>query len=709
MSDIVSVAAEPWYSRQRFFSILLFAATFFLSVMALYLPNAAAESSLALNKGDVASLDILAPRTLSFESAILTTAQQEESALAVEAIYGPPDANVARDQVQKLGATLAFIESVREDSFASQEQRLADLAALQNINLGQERAIELLGLSSDAWSNVQAESRVILDQIMRSTIRQDQVESARISAQALVSLSLPEQQALIAADLAAAFVAPNSFFSESLTEIAREEARGAVAPIIVTVLADEILVERGQVLSAADRELLEQFGLVDSGTRWQDYVGSAAILVASFLLIFLYFRYQKRSKIDSRTLLFFAILFVIFLFGARFLVVGRAVSPYIYPVAAFGLVVSTIAGTQLAIVLAFSLSLIAAYNFPIPLELSVFYFLGSWVGILVLRSGQRLMSYIWAGLALGLTGVAVVLAFRLPLGTTDLLGIATLVGASLLNGFIAATLTIVLQLAVSSVLGLTTAVQLQELSRPDHPLLQFVLRNAPGTYQHSLQISNLAEQAAERIGANTLLTRVGSLYHDAGKARQPIYFIENQVPGTANPHNDLSPLDSSQIIIRHVSDGLELADKHRLPRRIRDFIAEHHGDLITQYQYGRALEAVEGDKNKVDPNAFRYPGPKPQSRETALVMLADGCEARTRAERPATRDELNLLVRDVIDNRLAAGQLDNTELTMHDLAVVQESFVSTLRGIYHPRINYPKIESAPPTELSAPDDKSKAT
>jgi len=708
MSDIVSVAAEPWYSRQRFFSILLFAATFFLSALALYLPNAAAENSLALNEGDVASLDILAPRTLSFESAILTTAQQEENALAVEAIYGPPDANVARDQVQKLGATLAFIESVREDSFASQEQRLADLAALQNINLGQERAIEVLSLSADAWSNVQAESRVILDQIMRSTIRQDQVESARISAQALVSLSLPEQQALIAADLAAAFVAPNSFFSESLTEIAREEARGAVAPIIVTVLADEILVERGQVLSAADRELLEQFGLVDSGTRWQDYVGSAAILVASFLLIFLYFRYQKRSNIDSRTLLFFAILFVIFLFGARFLVVGRAVSPYIYPVAAFGLVVSTIAGTQLAIVLAFSLSLIAAYNFPIPLELSVFYFLGSWVGILVLRSGQRLMSYIWAGLALGLTGVAVVLAFRLPLGTTDLLGIATLVGASLLNGFIAATLTIVLQLAVSSVLGLTTAVQLQELSRPDHPLLQFVLRNAPGTYQHSLQISNLAEQAAERIGANTLLTRVGSLYHDAGKARQPIYFIENQVPGTANPHNDLSPLDSSQIIIRHVADGLELADKHRLPRRIRDFIAEHHGDLITQYQYGRALEAVEGDKNKVDPNAFRYPGPKPQSRETALVMLADGCEARTRAERPATRDELNLLVRDVIDNRLAAGQLDHTELTMNDLAVVQESFVSTLRGIYHPRINYPKIESAPPTEISAPDDKSKA-
>lgn len=703
MSEILSVAAEPWYTRQRFFSLLLFSATLILAAIALYLPGSAGASNLSLAVGDVASVDILAPRTLSYESVVLTEAQREESASAVEAIYGPPDANVARDQVQRLDAALAFMGAVREDGFASQEQKLEDLAALQNINLGQERAIEILSLSADAWSNIQAESHSILDQIMRSTIRQDQVESARISAQALVSLSLPEQQALIAADLAAAFVSPNSFFSESLTDIAREEARAAVEPITVTLLADEILVERGQVLSEADLEALEQFGLVDSGTRWQDYVGSAAVLAASFLLVFLYFRYQDRSQLDARTLIFIAVMFVIFLYGARFLIQGRAVSPYIYPVAGFGLLISTIAGTQIAVLLSVSLGLLAAYSFPLPLELSIYYMLGAWVGILVLRSGQRLMSYIWAGLALGLTGVAVVLAFRLPGGTTDLLGIATLIGASMLNGFIAATLTIVLQLAVSSVLGLTTAVQLQELSRPDHPLLQFMLRNAPGTYQHSLQIANLAEQAADRIGANTLLTRVGSLYHDAGKARQPIYFIENQVPGTVNPHNDLSPLESSQVIVRHVADGLELAEKHRLPRRIRDFIAEHHGDLITQYQYGRALEAAGGNKDKIDPQNFRYPGPKPQSRETALVMLADGCEARTRAERPATREELNALVRDVIDNRLAAGQLDYTELTMKDLAIIQESFVSTLRGIYHPRINYPKIESAPSAELRAPE------
>jgi len=287
--------------------------------------------------------------------------------------------------------------------------------------------------------------------------------------------------------------------------------------------------------------------------------------------------------------------------------------------------------------------------------------------------------------------VAVLLAYRLPLASTDTFGMLTLIGAAALNGFIVASLTIVLQLFLAQWLGLTTTVQLLELARPDHPLLQFILRNAPGTYQHSLLIANLAEQAAEAIGADTLLTRVGSLYHDAGKARQPHYFIENQVPGSKNPHDALSPKESAKMILAHVPDGLKMAAKHHLPTRIKDFIAEHHGTLITRYQYAKALEAAGGDEKKVNISDFRYPGPKPQSRETALVMLADGCEARTRAERPKTREELRLLVKSVMDNRVAQGQLDETSITMQDLKTTQEVFISGLRGVYHPRLIYPEL------------------
>jgi putative nucleotidyltransferase with HDIG domain len=259
----------------------------------------------------------------------------------------------------------------------------------------------------------------------------------------------------------------------------------------------------------------------------------------------------------------------------------------------------------------------------------------------------------------------------------------------------------VLQLFLAQWLGLTTTIQLLELARPDHPLLQFILRNAPGTYQHSLLIANLSEQAAEAIGADALLTRIGSLYHDAGKARQPHYFIENQVPGSKNPHDALTPTESAKMIIQHIPDGLQLAAKHRLPKRISDFIAEHHGTLLTRYQYAKALEAAGGDEKKVNVADFRYAGPRPQSRETALVMMADGCEARTRAERPKTREELRILVKSVIDNRLAQEQLDDTSLTMNDLKTVQDVFVSGLRGVYHPRLIYPELNESTINSLDA--------
>jgi putative nucleotidyltransferase with HDIG domain len=207
-----------------------------------------------------------------------------------------------------------------------------------------------------------------------------------------------------------------------------------------------------------------------------------------------------------------------------------------------------------------------------------------------------------------------------------------------------------------------------------------------------LQVANLAEQAAERIGADGLLTRVGALYHDIGKAINPVFYIENQMPGNPNPHDQLDPPSSAEIIVQHVNDGVELARQHRIPRRIQDFIREHHGTMVARYQYINAVKAAGGDESKVDPAAFRYPGPTPASRETAILMLADGCEARVRAERPKDTDDMRALIKSVIEDRIAQGQLDNTDLTLRDLETITDSFTTTLRGIYHPRIEYPILE-----------------
>jgi hypothetical protein len=203
----------------------------------------------------------------------------------------------------------------------------------------------------------------------------------------------------------------------------------------------------------------------------------------------------------------------------------------------------------------------------------------------------------------------------------------------------------------------------------------------------------MAEQAAKEIGADQLLTRVGVLYHDAGKAANPSFFIENQIAGDINSHDDLDPYLSAATIIQHVPDGVELAKKYRLPERIIDFVKEHHGTLMTKYFYVKAIEMNNNESSSVDVNEFRYPGPIPQSKETALLMLADGVEARARADKPVNREELEKIIHGVIDFCLKEGQLEDTDLTMKDLNIIVNSFSNTLINTYHPRIKYPELKT----------------
>ena len=653
-------------------------------------------SPLAL--GQVSSQDILATRAVTYQSEVLTQEQRDLAAAQVLPVYAPPDASVARAQVQQMRSTMVYIDSVREDSFATEEQKVSDLAALQHIRFSASNAEKILELNPDGWKDIQQEAITVLEQVMRSTIREDRLEDARRSVPALVSLSLPEEHAALVSQLVAAFVAPNSIFSDSLTEARRQQAREDVAPISRAFILNETVVSRGEVITAADLEALEHLGLLSSTTTWQERVGVIALVAVCFAYIALYFVYRKDLLERPRTILIIAIFFLLFLFGARFTIPNRTVIPFLFPLAAYSILISALASARAARALALPMGILAGYGLAASFELTLYYSLTGIFGILALRNARRISNFFWAGVAISGAGMAVILAYRLTDPSADMLGIFTLLGASAINAFESISLAILLQYFLAQPLGSTTTLQLLELSRPDHPLLQFILRNAPGTYQHSLQIANLAEQAAELIAADALLTRIGALYHDCGKARHPHYFIENQVPGGHNPHEELSPKESSQILIRHVSDGAELAEKHRLPRRIKDFILEHHGTLITRYQYAKAVEAAGGDQSAVNKEDFRYGGPSPRSRETALVMLADGCEARTRAERPESREELRALVKDVVEKRLADGQLDNTELTMKDLHTVIDSFTTTLRGIYHPRIQYPKEEDTRPRE-----------
>lgn len=672
---------------------LLVVASLVIALGALLVPIFGQVWSPVLQAGQVAPEEYRATSSLTYTSAVLTEQRRQSAANAVAPVYTTPDTSVARQQRERLRSSLDFIANVRADAFATPEQKLTDLASLEYLQLDVKLAQAILNLSEARWQIVQQEATNVLEKMMTGVVRQDRLAEVRNNAPNLVNLSVPEDLVRLIADLAAPFVVPNSDYSETATEAARQKARESVTAVARTFVINQTIVQRGQVLSEADLEALQQFGLIQAGQKWQDLASAAALVLLMIVFLVIYLRRERGLARDFRSLFIVTLLFLLFLVVARLVIPAHTVIPYAFPLAAYGLTIAVVFGVQMAMVTSLPLAILAAYNLSNSLDLTLYFIVGSLLGILALGRARRMASFVWAGVAIAFSGMAVILAYRLSLPATDMLGLLTLAGAALFNGLVSASLAVLFVSLLGQLLSITTPMQLLDLSRPDHPLLQKILREAPGTYQHSLQLANLAEQAAELIGAEAFLTRVGALYHDAGKAVNPLFFIENQVPGFLNPHDDLVPQESAAVIINHVADGLELAGEYHLPRRIREFIAEHHGTMLTRYQYVRAVQAAGGDESQVDKEQFRYPGPRPQSRETAILMLADGCEAVVRAEHPKGEAELRQLIKSVIDSRLAMGQLDGTKLTLNDLETIRESFVATLRGVFHPRVNYPRLEA----------------
>ena len=664
------------------------------SFVALTLPIAMRPTTQALDVGDVAQITMTAPRDIEYVSDIRTEESRKAAESAAQPVYSSPDPAIARQQIERIRATMQYISSVRDDATLEADVKKANLAKLSDVRLKSETVDYLLSISNSRWETAQAEALRVLEQTMRRAIYEDKTKDAQENVASSVSLTLNEQQAALVTELVKAFIVPNSFYSEELTAATRQAAREAVKPIVRTYKEGETITPAGEIITPADMEAFQQLDMIRPGQRWEDMLGAVAVVALSVVFVPLYFFRRKRSVVvnEPRSILVIAIIFIVFLAGAR-LLANRTLTPYAYPLQAAGLLITALFGFEAGLAASISLALLASYGLPNTLDLAPYYLFSSVIGLLVLGPVRRFWGFVRAGVAVSLSGMIALMAYRIPLFAPDWLGVAQLVAAASFSGFAAASVTLLLQYLLAQTLGLTTAFQLLDISRPDFPLLQFFLRNAPGTYQHSLQVANLAEQAAEKIGADPLLTRVGAQFHDIGKALNPTFFIENQASGSLNKHHDIAPEESAAIIIRHVTEGVQLAKKYRLPSRLHDFILEHHGTLVTRYQYNQAVDAAGGDATQVDIEKFRYPGPRPRSRETALLMLADVAEARARAERPATDDDLRALVRNIIETVQKFHQLDDTLLTLRDLTLIAESFVVTLRGTYHSRIQYPAAKS----------------
>lgn len=681
--------------RHDFFALILLILTGLAAYAILILPVSVSGPTLPVKVGQVAPQDYTAPSNGEYISDVRTSLARDSAERAVAPIYTSPDPAIARRQISRLRAALDRVDAIRADEVMPIESKREQMAAIDDLTLQPDTIDNILRLPDTRWSTTQQDALRVLESVMRGAVREESIAAIQGNIPSVVSFSLSEEQAAIVVEIATPFVVPNSFFSPELTNAARQKARQAVEPVTQTYVAGEVVVRRGKALTETDIEALEKLGLIRPRNTGMEYLGGVAIV--SVLTTFAAFYFQRRRPAyysDGRSLVLVAILFILFLAAARLVIPDRTLLPYAFPVPAFGLLIATLFSPGGGLILSVAISILAAFGQSNALELTLFYLLTSLLGVLSLGKAHRISTFIWAALVIGLTGIAVLVAYRVPKAAIDWLGYFQLLGACMLNGIASASIALMLQYLLAEFLGLTTTLRLLEISRPDAPLLRYFLRNAPGTYQHSLMVSNLAEQAAERLELDTLLVRVGALYHDVGKAANAPFFIENQLPDNLNPHHDLDPETAAGFVVRHVTDGVQLARKYRLPRRIVDFMLEHHGTLLARYHYNLALQSAGGDNSQIDQSKFRYPGPPPRSRETALLMLADNVEARARSERPRSEEQIRDLVRKSIEFCQKEGQLEDTKLTFRDLAVITEAFVTTLLGQYHPRIQYPAAETS---------------
>lgn len=687
--------SRTWEAAQL---AIIFAFGLIGTVVALSVSSSQSGSTVALQAGDVAAQDILAPHELSYDSSVLTDQAKAAAEQAVADIYDPPNSAIARLQLERLSSGLDFISAVRADEFATSEERLQDLMAMKDLLLDSQEAQTLLGLPASRWEAVRLESLAVLEQIMRGEIREDRVDDASRGIRSLISFGMADEQAQVVEEFVSAFVVANALFNEEETNSARQAARDAVAPVTRSFAPGQTIVELGDPVSALHLEALEAFDLLRPPNRFQE-LATLSLLVAvlgSTVALFAY-RIHPEMLRNARISWVTSALFVITSLGLGFAVSGQTVLPYFFPAATLPMLLAILVGPGMGVMSAMAVGALAGYLGVRGLEISLYFMLSGALGALAIGRAERLGVFAWSGFVASLAALAVVLVFRIPDPAAVTLEKAQVIGGALVTGILSAGLAFGVLLIIGSALRITTNIQLIELSRPDHPLLQLLLRSAPGTYQHSLQVANLAEQAARAIDANGMLTRVGCLYHDVGKTERPQFFIENQLSGQ-NIHEQMDPTTSASMIIAHVTDGEALARKHRLPRIVTDFILEHHGTMRTEYQYHLALKAAGDDSDSVDPRDFTYPGPRPRSKETAILMLADGVEAKIRSDMPEDEASLDEAVAWVIEDRLAQKQLARTNLTLKNLDTIRRSFVKTLRSIYHPRIRYP--EAAAPEAAS---------
>jgi putative nucleotidyltransferase with HDIG domain len=650
-----------------------------------------ASGQVNLAVGDVASADITAPQTVSFISDSQTEAARQAAADAVEPKVAPiaPLADIRDRQLRVYDNIISAVQGVlveRENGAISPDEVPARLSAA--VPAFTDEQIALLATMTQAeWAGIAEAGRTVLESTQSAEVRDDLLADARQQVRTNITNDLGQPEREMAGDLAAAQVAPNVQQSASLTAAARQEARDAVAPIAVDVKQGETVVRAGELITDLTVEKLDQLGLTRPRLEASILAGHAlvAILLAALLVGFLW-RFEPTIWFRNRSLLLFVLALVGTAVALR-IAADRTLWAFVVPTAATVMLTAILLDGAAGAAIAVALAVLAGVMNQDSLQPAIYTLAGGVAALVTIVRAERLNVFVRAGIAIGASNILVLTAFNL-IEQRDFTAIAQGLAAGSVNAALSVFLAVGSFAMLGHLFGIMTVFQLLELANPSSRLLRRLLMETPGTYHHSVMVGNLAERAAETIGADPLLARVAAYYHDIGKMKNPLAFIENQA-GAHNIHDDLTPESSARIIAGHVRDGIDLGYEFGLPVQIIGFIPQHHGTSVMSYFYGKALRELGGDEEAAGRDRYRYPGPIPQSREAAILMLADGVEASVRSLDEKDEVSIRDMVNRIVDARVEDGQLDEADVTLRNISQIKEAFVQQLLGMYHTRIQYP--------------------
>ncbi|HEV2009792.1 MAG TPA: HDIG domain-containing protein [Candidatus Limnocylindria bacterium] len=650
--------------------------------------------------GVVADREVRAPHSTAFTSETLSQIERDKAAAAVQRVYAADPAVIVASS-SHLQAALTGIARVRGDATLPRDQRIAALTKLSEVTLTVPLATDALDMTAAEFDALTKELDTALKTLYQQGIRPEQLDAQRADTAKALPPAWTDRQKRIGAELLKQSLQANLSFDATATVTLQQAARNNVAPVQVQVTAGEVVVREGQVVTEQDLEKLRALGLVNPGIDWKSAIGllSWALLIAGVLALFVE-RYAQEAWSDDRKLMVVALSLVVITAAGRALIPGHTVAVYFVPFAAVAMMLTILVGGRTAL----ATQIVGALHVGImsgQVELVAYVLVPALLGMAAVRQATTAREFVAAALYVALGDLGVIGTFLLVGRSADTLGALQLAAAALISGVASGVLAFGAIVMLGHLFRITTVFELRELADPNHPLLRQLLLRTPGTYHHSLLVANLSERAAEVIGADPLVARVGAYYHDVGKMRNPLAFIENQT-GT-NPHDELDPAVSASIVSAHVRDGLALADRYRLPPQIREIIPGHHGTSLIRFFHTLALQRGMA----VDEAAFRHPGPKPRSKEAGIVMLADGTEAAVRSLEEKTPEQISEMVERIVGEKVADGQLDDCDLTLRDVQRVKEAFRELLAGVYHERIPYPEDRiarlppaSTPPTSAS---------